>query len=45
MERSNITVELTCGGEKIDAFVRSMRTYGLLELVRTGTIAIMRSDS
>ncbi|MHB8126734.1 MAG: acetolactate synthase small subunit [Desulfitobacteriaceae bacterium] len=45
MGRSNITVELTGDGEKIDAFVRTMRTYGLLELVRTGTIAIMRSDS
>lgn len=45
MGRSNITVELTGDGEKIDAFVRSMRTYGLLELVRTGTIAIMRSDN
>lgn len=42
MGRSIITVELTGDGEKIDAFVRSMRTYGLHELVRTGTIAIMR---
>ncbi|MFZ3101560.1 MAG: acetolactate synthase small subunit [Desulfitobacteriaceae bacterium] len=45
MGRSNLTVELTGDVEKIDAFVRTMRTYGLLELVRTGTIAIMRSDS
>ena len=45
MGRSNITVELTGDGEKIDAFVRTMKPYGLLELVRTGTIAITRSDS
>ena len=44
MGRSNITVELTGDGEKIDAFVRTIRPYGLLELVRTGTIAILRSD-
>lgn len=45
MGRSNITVELTGDREKIDAFVRTIRTYGLLELVRTGSIAIARSDS
>jgi acetolactate synthase-1/3 small subunit len=45
MGRSNVTVEITGDGEKIDAFVRSMRPYGLLELVRTGTIAILRSDN
>lgn len=44
MGRSNITVELTGDGEKIDAFVRTIRPYGLMELVRTGTIAILRSD-
>ena len=45
MGRTNITVELTGDGEKIDAFVRTMKPYGVLELVRTGTIAITRSDS
>jgi len=45
MGRTNITVELTGDGEKIDAFVRTIRNYGLLELVRTGKIAITRSDS
>ncbi|HWQ89314.1 MAG TPA: acetolactate synthase small subunit [Desulfitobacteriaceae bacterium] len=45
MGRSNVTVEITGDGEKIDAFVRTMRPYGLLELVRTGTIAILRSDN
>lgn len=44
MGRTNITVELTGDVEKIDAFVKTIRNYGLLELVRTGTIAISRSD-
>ena len=44
MGRSNITVELTGDIEKIDAFVHAIRPYGLLELVRTGKIAILRSE-
>ncbi|WP_407308504.1 acetolactate synthase small subunit [Desulfosporosinus sp. SB140] len=45
MGRSNMTVELTGDIEKIDAFVHAIRPYGLLELVRTGKIAIMRSEA
>ncbi|MHB1407744.1 MAG: acetolactate synthase small subunit [Desulfitobacteriaceae bacterium] len=45
MGRTNITVELTGDGEKIDAFVRTVKSYGLMELVRTGKIAITRSDN
>ncbi|EGW35838.1 acetolactate synthase small subunit [Desulfosporosinus sp. OT] len=44
MGRTNLTVELTGDIEKIDGFVKAIRPYGLLELVRTGKIAIMRSD-
>ena len=44
MGRSNITVELTGDIAKIDAFVHVIRPYGLLELVRTGKIAILRSE-
>ncbi len=44
MGRSNITVELTGDIAKIDAFVNAIRPYGLLELVRTGKIAILRSE-
>ena len=44
MGRSNITIELTGDIEKIDAFVYAIRPYGLLELVRTGKIAILRSE-
>lgn len=45
MGRSNITVELTGDTEKVDAFIRSIRPYGLLELVRTGKIVILRSET
>lgn len=45
MGRSNLTVELTGDTEKIDAFVRTIRPFGLMELVRTGRIAITRLDS
>lgn len=44
MGRSDITVELTGDIAKIDAFVHAIRPYGLLELVRTGKIAILRSE-
>lgn len=45
MGRSNITVEITGDSEKLDAFVNSISPYGLVELVRTGKIAIMRSEA
>ena len=45
MGRSNITVEITGDSEKLDAFVNSISPYGLIELVRTGKIAIMRSEA
>ena len=45
MGRSCITVELTGDMEKIDAFVHAVRPYGVEELVRTGKIAIMRSEA
>lgn len=44
MGRSNITIELTGDVAKIDAFVHAIRPYGLLELVRTGKIAMLRSE-
>lgn len=44
MGRSSITIELTGDIAKIDAFVHAIRPYGLLELVRTGKIAILRSE-
>lgn len=45
MGRSNLTIELTGDEQKINAFTKAMRAYGIQELVRTGKIAIARSDS
>lgn len=45
MGRTNLTVELTGDADKIDAFVRTIRPFGLLELVRTGKIAMTRLDT
>ena len=45
MGRTNLTVELTGDVGKINAFVNAIRSYGLLELVRTGKIAILRSET
>jgi acetolactate synthase-1/3 small subunit len=44
MGRTNLTVELTGDIGKIDGFIKAIRPYGLLELVRTGKIAIKRSE-
>lgn len=45
MGRSNLTIELTGDEDKINAFIRAMRPHGIQELVRTGKIAIARSDN
>jgi acetolactate synthase-1/3 small subunit len=44
MGRSNLTIELTGDEDKINAFIKAMRPHGIQELVRTGKIAIARSD-
>ncbi|MEZ6087607.1 MAG: acetolactate synthase small subunit [Pirellulaceae bacterium] len=40
-----ITVELSGRESKIEAFIQRMRPYGINELVRTGRVAMVRSDS
>jgi len=35
-------IEVTGGGDKIDAFEKQLETFGVRELVRTGKIAMMR---
>jgi acetolactate synthase I/III small subunit len=40
--RRSITVELTGDSEKIEAFERVVRNYGLIEMMRTGEIAMAR---
>jgi len=37
-----VTVEITGTDDKIEAFERMVRPFGLIEMVRTGEIAISR---
>ena len=39
----SVTVEVTGSNEKVEAFIESVRPFGIRELVRTGSIAIERS--
>lgn len=38
-------IEISGRENKIDAFIERMRTYGILELVRTGRVALVRGAS
>ncbi len=40
--RRSVTVELTGSDEKIEAFEELVRPFGLIEMVRTGEIAVQR---
>jgi len=42
MGEKTFIIELTGGGEKIDAFEKMLEPYGVRELVRTGRIAMAR---
>jgi acetolactate synthase I/III small subunit len=43
--KRSITIEVTGTAEKIEAFERIVRPFGLIEMVRTGEIAISRGRS
>jgi acetolactate synthase-1/3 small subunit len=43
--RRSITVEVTGTADKVEAFERIVRPFGLIEMVRTGEIAISRGRS
>lgn len=43
--RNSLSIEVTGDEEKIDAFIRAMKPFGISELVRTGRIAIVRSEN
>jgi acetolactate synthase-1/3 small subunit len=43
--RASVVVEITGDEGKIAAFLKAMRTYGVLEIVRTGTISLERSGT
>ncbi len=40
-----IMIEISGRENKIDAFIERMRTYGIMELVRTGRVALVRGAS
>ncbi len=39
----SVTIEVSGNTGKVEAFIKMMRPYGILELVRTGKIAIARA--
>ncbi len=43
VSRKTVTIEVTGDAGKIDAFERMMRPHGLIEMARTGEVAIPRS--
>ena len=45
VSRRSVTVEITGTDDKIEAFERMVRPFGLIEMVRTGEIAISRGRS
>jgi len=45
VSRRSLTIEVTGSAEKIEAFERMIRPHGLIEMVRTGEVAIARSKS
>ncbi len=40
MEKHNLTIEMTGLESKVDAFVNLLRPFGIVEMVRTGRIAV-----
>ncbi len=43
VQTESITIELTGGESKIEKFIRLMMDFGILELTRTGQVALPRS--
>lgn len=41
---NTLTIEITGGESKVDAMLELLRPYGLIEVVRTGTVAIGRNS-
>lgn len=45
MGRNSVMIEMTGDIDKIDAFIKTLRPFGIQELVRTGKISVIRSDN
>lgn len=44
IQHSNVMVEISGTEGKVEAFIELMRPYGILELARTGRIALVRGE-
>lgn len=44
VQRDSLVIEVTGATEKLDAFENLMNTYGIIELARTGKVALARSS-
>ena len=42
--KRSITVEITGEGTKLEAFIELMKEYGIMEICRTGLVAMGRGD-
>ena len=42
MSKENVVIELTGEGDKIDALSEVLSEYGIIEIARTGAIALSR---
>ncbi|HWJ03925.1 MAG TPA: acetolactate synthase small subunit [Verrucomicrobiae bacterium] len=45
MGRNSLTIEATGDRDKIDALVKTLRPYGIVELARTGIVALVRAEA
>ncbi len=45
IQHENVMVEVSGTEGKVEAFIELMRPYGILELARTGRIALVRGDA
>jgi len=45
VSKRSVTVELTGPDDKLEAFEQMIRPFGLIEMVRTGEIAVSRGRS
>src|SRR5437762_13143584 len=45
IQHKNVMIEISGTEGKVEAFIELMRPYGILELARTGRIALVRGDA
>ncbi len=45
IQHNNVMIEISGTEGKVEAFIALMRPYGILELARTGRIALVRGDA